>query len=104
MDTKELRRWIIDNNVEERTIKGFWYYLKTYQIEEPDDKLFKDYDLNLLNIKLEKVALIVNFYFDNDVEYVTAYLTINYFDEEIGMYKYIFTLNGETADDMLKIY
>ena len=104
MNTEELRNWIDEYNIKERTVKGFWGYIRSYKAEEPQEfkDVYKDIELDLIDVEIKKVALIVNYSFDEFAEYIVSYLDINHNGEEIAEYEAVFTLDGEDMDDFLK--
>lgn len=104
MNTFELRNWIENNNVEEKTKIKFWNYLNNYLKEEPE--LFYDQfgniDKQLIEVKVTKIALtIVNWPYDFLNDCVISYADVIYEDERIAVYKLVFNLVGEVIDDYL---
>lgn len=37
MDTRELKEWIVEHDINKRMIDGFWYYLNNYKEDHPED-------------------------------------------------------------------
>lgn len=102
MNTNELKKWIKDNNIEERTINGFWEYIKNYCQEVEDDvtDILNYIDINLLKIELRKASLSIIY---NYTDVVNVYLDIFFNDKCIGFYEMVFTLTGEVTDDFFKV-
>lgn len=97
-----LKQWYVDYNIEKRTIDGFWKYFNNYRNKEiydfEDD--FGEIDDRLIELNVSKIQFTVTF--DNG-DFVYAILNIYYNSEYIGLYKSIYTLNGEDADDLIRL-
>ena len=59
MDSNELKKWTIDNNIRERTIQHFWKCFENYKKEEPKEyeELFPNFDTQLLTIWFRKITI-----------------------------------------------
>jgi hypothetical protein len=103
LDTKALSDFIVKHSVHQRTLDGFWIYIKNWKLEDPEDfeTNWKDADFGLLKIVLKKVSLTINYRFDAPIEYVQAYASIIRDDEEIAVYHSLFNLDGTDNDDVL---
>ncbi|MEW9674271.1 hypothetical protein [Ammoniphilus sp. 3BR4] len=103
MDTKSLQKFIQEHDVFQRTIKGFWHYLNTWKAKDQSDfeKCFSGIDFNSLKVKVKKVSLTINYRYDEPLEYVQSYASVVHNDEEIAVYHFLLTLEGEYDDDVL---
>lgn len=105
MDTSKLRKWVIDNKIEERAIKGFYKALDNYRNDYSEQfiKHFMDFDRSKLNIEMRKVALMIVNWPNNSNDCVVAYIPIIYNKRNLGEYRIVFTLLGDIDDDYLVI-
>ncbi|GFP74327.1 hypothetical protein [Clostridium fungisolvens] len=104
MNTLELREWVVKNDIEKKTIKGFWNYYNNF-LEEDSESFYSIYgklDQKMICVNLSKVALtIVNWPDDYVNDCIIAYASIKYDDINIAEYKLVFNLKGEIVDDYL---
>jgi hypothetical protein len=108
MDTSELRKWVDENDVINRTFEGFRYCFNNSLSEEPEEfeRYFGHYEENKLKAFFHKVELkfVNRKYIDpinEDREFLEAYLRIEYNGEYLGYYSLLFDFNGDTFDDFL---
>ena len=104
MNTVELREWAISNNVEKRTIDGFWNYYNIFVNEEPESfySIYGKLNKEMIEVKVSKIALtIVNWPDDYVNDCVISFASIIYEDINIAEYKLVFNLLGEIIDDYL---
>ncbi|MCT8975292.1 hypothetical protein N4T77_01640 [Clostridium sp. CX1] len=107
MNGNELKKWVIENNIKQRTIESFWRCFEKYKVESPDeyDEYFGLFDKGSLTIWTDKIALkIMNwdtFYeeYNENHEFIEAYLKLEYKNKYIGYYSLLFNFSGETFDD-----
>lgn len=61
MNLDILKQWYLDNNIEKRTIKGFWKYYNNYKNEEIYDfeNDFGDIDDRLIELKVSKIQFML---------------------------------------------
>lgn len=106
MKMDELENWIIDNNIIERTKLGFWRYIDNYRNDAPKEfeEDFKNIDINFLKIEISKIGLIINYRFDDHIQFVLAQIEIESNEKEIGVYEFVFSLDGSDMDDYLRMY
>ena len=107
MNSSELKQWIKENNIRQRTIESFWRCFANYKTDNPNQyaEYFSDFDKDSLVLWMNKIVLkIMNW--DNfeeegnhNDEYVEAYLSIEYKNEDIGYYSLLFNFSGESFDD-----
>lgn len=103
MDSIEFKKWIIDNNIWQKTFEGFWVCFENYKKEDPEEftEYFGDFDRAFLILKKEQIALKIK----NDPpsieheEYVEAYIDLEYKEDDIGYYSMLFNFSGESFDD-----
>lgn len=108
VNTSELRKWVEENDVKERTFEGFKYCFSNYLSEEPEEfeKYFGKYESEKMKVFFYKVELkYVNpEYIDSindDLEFIEAYLRIEYNGDYLGYYSLLFNFDGDTFDDFL---
>lgn len=106
MDTSELKQWFIYNNIENRTIEGFWGYFHNYRDEDIYDfedafgDAFGDIDERLIKVKVNKVQLTHIF---KHGDFIYSILNVYFMEDYFGEYKSVFTLDGEDEDDILRL-
>lgn len=102
MNSDQLKQWYVDNNIEERTINGFWNYFNNYRNEELYDfeDNFGNIDDRLVELKVSKIQFTVIF---ECGDFIYAILDIYYNNKYIGSYKSVYTLDGEIDDDLLNL-
>lgn len=106
MDSTAFKKWIIDNDIRRRTIEGFWECFESYKLEEPNEfnKYFQNFDKKLLILYNYQVVLKIKEWdefieeYDENIEYVEAYIKMIYKDEYIGYYSLLFNFSGEIFD------
>jgi len=108
VNTSELRRWVDENDVNKRTFEGFKYCFNNYLSEEPEEfeRYFGKYEAEKLKVFFYKVELklVSREYIDpinDDLEFVEAYLRIEYNGDYLGYYSLLFNFDGDTFDDYL---
>lgn len=112
MNSGFLKQWCLEHDVEARSINGFWYYFRNFQIadEEGFHSLFgNDFMPEDLTISLKEVALFIDQWDENSTyaaishgfDYVVSYIPIVFKGKKLGWYILFFTLEGETFDDFL---
>lgn len=107
MNSNELKKWVIENNIRQRTIEGFWRCFENYKLEEPDEynEYFGLFDKVALTLWMDKIALkIMNWdafdeKYNETQEFVEAYLKLEYKNKDIGYYSLLFNYSGESFDD-----
>ncbi|SFF17458.1 hypothetical protein SAMN04487969_116110 [Paenibacillus algorifonticola] len=106
----ELKQWAIKYDIEKISLASFWLSFNNY-IEEDSSEFREvfgdDFDHAFLTVNMESVALFLdkwNETKDNELlsygfDYVVSYIPIVYKTKKIGLYKLLFTLEGEVFDD-----
>jgi len=105
VNTEEFQSWISLNNIIERTKRDFWNYIENYRSEESEEflEVFSNVNMDYLEISISKVSLTINYRFDEPITFVSAFVDIEYEDEEIGEYESLYSLDGDDLDDYLRI-
>lgn len=112
MDSSSLKQFILLHEVRERTVSSFWKTFDMYRREEPEEffEVFGEFDKKLLFLNYVKVALTVCNWdsfeedeYNENHEYVSAYLDMHYNDKYIGYYSLLFNFSGEIFDDFFVI-
>lgn len=59
MNANELKKWVIENDIRQKTIESFWQCFENYMVENSDEyyKYFGTFDRDSLVIWMDKVAL-----------------------------------------------
>ncbi|QGQ93780.1 hypothetical protein EHS13_02100 [Paenibacillus psychroresistens] len=106
----ELRKWSLENEIEKKSIDGFWYCFNNYKNDDPQEcrEVFgEDFDESQLNIQLKNVALFIDRWDESkeydaisyQFDYAVSYIPIEYKNKNLGVYRMLFKLNGESFDD-----
>lgn len=107
---KELRQWAVKNDIEKTSIAGFWYCFNNYKQEDPEEfrQVFgDDFNAEILSVEMKSVALFIDKwdetkeyeYISYGFDYVVSYIPIVYKDQKLGIYKMLYTLEGQSFDD-----
>lgn len=108
MDNNSLKQFVLEHRLRERTIDAFWKCFESYRKEEAEEfvEVFGEFDKDLLTFGFEKVTLTIRNWdefeedeYNENHEYVEAYLSLEYKDKSIGHYSLLFNFDGETFDD-----
>ncbi|WP_419875229.1 hypothetical protein [Candidatus Pristimantibacillus sp. PTI5] len=110
MMDKELRQWAVKNDIEKKSNAGFWFCFNNYIQEDPEEfrQVFGyDFDAELLTVEMKSVALFIDTWDETKVyedisygfDYVVSYIPIVYKDQKLGIYKMLYTLDGQSFDD-----
>jgi len=107
MNSNELKKWVIENSIRQRIIESFWVCFENYKVECPDEcaEYFGLFDKDSLTLWMDNIVLkIMNWdTFDEDYnenhEFVEAYLKLEYKNQYIGYYSPLFNFSGESFDD-----
>jgi len=105
-DTVELKNWITINRVEEKVKESFEECFQSYRIASPDEfsSYFGEFEASLLEIKMQKICLNINDWRESEEEQIVAFAPIIYKEEELGIYKLFFDLDGQITDDVMIMY
>ncbi|MBP1967527.1 hypothetical protein [Paenibacillus aceris] len=106
----ELRQWALENEIEKKSMGGFWYCFNNYKNDDPQEfrEVFgDDFDESQLKIQLKNVALFIDRWDETkeyeaisyEFDYAVAYIPIEYKSKKLGVYRMLFKLNGESFDD-----
>lgn len=106
----ELRQWAIKNDIEKKSIAGFCFCFNNYIEECPEEfrQVFgDDFDVELLTVEMKSVALFIDKwdetkmyeYISYGFDYVVSYIPIVYKNRNLGIYKMLYSLEGQSFDD-----
>ena len=106
MNIVEIKEWIIQHDVEKRTIESFWNNLKSYRIEQEEEfeQFFGEFDETEVQANISQIALMLGNYPDFDSNHIISYVPIIYKGSSIGLYRLYFELDGTTSDDYFTLY
>ncbi|QOS80848.1 hypothetical protein JNUCC31_08235 [Paenibacillus sp. JNUCC31] len=84
----------------------FWKYVDSWKLEEPEEyfEAFGNSELSNLVLNRGKLALVINYYPDEPIEYVQTTLNIMFEDKIFAEYRFLQNLNGEIMDDGLSFH
>jgi len=76
MPIDEFKQWIVEQEIEKRTLQGFWLNLNNYQTEDPDEfnYFFKNFNRDNLDVTITQIALMLG-------NYPECNYTTNFFGE-----------------------
>lgn len=105
MGTNELKKWIIDHNVEVEILKHFDESFSDYKINCLEEfnchfPCFKQSDLSKY---LYKVSLTLIGWGESEQECIIVFLRIKYKDDYAGEYKLVYSFEGDIINDYLII-
>ncbi|TYQ13396.1 UNVERIFIED_CONTAM: hypothetical protein Cloal_4473 [Acetivibrio alkalicellulosi] len=106
MFAKELKKFIIEYDMDAKVVECFNDYFNQYRKEhlEEFNQLFDCYDPSKIETWLHSVSLKGYNWPELDYCNVVIELKILYDDEEIGVYQLFCDLNGNITDDVLRIH
>lgn len=102
MNTSELIDFVEKHNLHLRCTEAFKEYLREWEMENPTE--FRETfncKLDVINSKVAKVQLVVNYRFDEPIEYVQFTLDVIGSEQTIAQYNYLVDLNGIVMDDSM---
>ncbi len=104
MNTEQLKKWIVKNNVVERSKQSFYNFMKNYKIDEAEEyfKTFENLEIGSLETNTSKISLIINYEFGEPIEFISVELEITFKEKYLAIYQSLYTLNGEEMDDYLR--
>ncbi|MFK4373045.1 MULTISPECIES: hypothetical protein [unclassified Paenibacillus] len=106
MEVGKLKEWIVNHQVEKRTLENFFLNFDNYMKEQAEEfhMFFGDYDDKYLDVYLKKIALMLDNFPVLDYVHVISYLLIEYKGKVVGEYRLLLTLDGEVYDFLLTLY
>lgn len=110
-DFEELKKWIIEHDIEQKAYKGFWMNLENYKIEEPNEFMcyFSAYigeeDRGDFEVEIKSVSInYSNSYPNCDYNHVIVTIPIRYKGKEVGYYQLLLNFDGTPDDDFFVIH
>jgi hypothetical protein len=103
MNIEAFKALIALHKIEERTIQGFWGLINNTKINHDDDELedlLNSINISWLELIIHKISLAIIYDYS---EFIEAELRIYLKETFIGSYLCVFTLDGENADDILRL-
>ncbi|CAM4298640.1 hypothetical protein [Paenibacillus typhae] len=103
MDTTELRIFVDENKPFEVAKESFWNWIYTWKGEDPEDyfELFRNEDITTIVLTNERIALVINYQFDNPVEFLQTTINVYFKESLIAKYHYMQDFDGKAIDDVL---
>ncbi|MBJ6364053.1 hypothetical protein ACFOQM_22765 [Paenibacillus sp. GCM10012307] len=95
MDVKQLKSWVLSNGLEDRSLKGFWNAFMNYQHDcsEEFEKIFPNFAPEKLSLSVDKVALTISNWPEEDYNHVVITIRIEYENCYAGYYSGLSTQN-----------
>jgi hypothetical protein len=107
INISDLKKWVIEKDLEKETIKGFWENFNRWREECPEEfeETFDEgYETEKLNIFINTVSLTITNWPDEDFNNVVIRLEFEYDDSYVGNYRMVFVYDsGEIFDDYFVI-
>lgn len=103
METDNLKEFELKHNCFITAINGFWEYVNSWKVDEPDEfyEAFMTFDISKIALEKGKLSLVINYRFDQPIEYVQTTLEVFFMEKFFAEYRLLQTLNGEIMDDGL---
>lgn len=106
MDANDLRVWIVNHNLEERSTAEFWKMFASYQQEQQDEfqEFFPDYKSELLKIYTSNFSLRMENWPECDRTHVVASYDVVYKEKLMGWFRVYYWLTGQVDDNAFHLY
>ncbi|WP_223596471.1 hypothetical protein [Neobacillus bataviensis] len=108
INVKDLKKWILENDLERETIQGFWENFNSWKEEYPEEyeeTFMEGFKPEKLSIYIKSVSFTITNYPDEDFNHVVIRLNFEYDDSVIGEYRMVFDYEtGEVFDDIFSVY
>lgn len=105
MNTLELRKFVDVKKPFEEAREGFWNWINNWKNEEPEDysEVFRNGndDITKLVLTNERIAIVINYEFDEPVEFLQTTISVYYEESLIAKYHYMQDFDGRVIDDVL---
>ncbi len=97
---------VLQHNLEERTIAGFWNYFNNFQKECADEfqSEFPNYDKNEVEVSIDSVSLRLTNWPEDGYNHIVLLMRMHYKERHSGFYRMVFSLDGEIEDDHLSLF
>ncbi len=114
MVTKHLQQWITHYDVINRATYYFWELIRNYEKNDYNEfyTYFKNVNFTQVRLSLLKISFAYNYVCETTSEYVVAVFDVMFdeltahngdYQDEIAVYKALFTLEGEHIDAYLYV-
>lgn len=106
MNENELRQWIVEHNIQVRSIEQFWISFYSYKKESlaEFEHYFESFNEQYLDIEIQQIALMLSAPPEYADVHIVVYIPIVYHTKTIGLCRVLFTLNGVVDDDYFTLY
>lgn len=103
MNTDMLKEFEMKYDCFPKAIDCFWKYVNSWKTDEPEDfyEAFTTFNISKIILEKEKISLVINYRFDNPIEYVNTTLNVIFMGRSFAEYYLLLNLNGEIIDDGL---
>lgn len=103
----QLAEWAAYHRVEERSIADFWHCVRGYQVANREECLRhfgeNPLDEGQFTVAVSDLSVTCNTWPPRGQGYITVYIPIIYKGRNMGLYRSIYTPNGEDEDDYFHI-
>jgi hypothetical protein len=108
INIKDLKKWVIEKDLQNETIKGFWENFNKWKeeySEEFDETFEEGFDPEKLSLHVRQVSLTISNWPDEDHIHIVIRLGFEYEGSMIGEYRMVFDYGtGEVSDDIFNLY
>lgn len=103
METDNLKEFELKYSCFTKATNGFWEYVNSWRVDEPDEfyEAFMTFDISKIVLEKGKISLVINYRFDQPIEYVQTTLVVLFMEKFFAEYRLLQKLNGEIMDDGL---
>ncbi|MFF2888007.1 hypothetical protein [Paenibacillus sp. NPDC057967] len=91
MNTEQLERFAKEHQSFKKAEEGFWEYVNTWRVEEPEEyaEAFEDTDItNCTELLRAKIALVVNYRWDQTIRFVQTTLDVKINNRKVAQYHF----------------
>lgn len=101
MNTQEFKDFVKREQSFAKATEGFQEHIVNWRNNEPEEfiEAFQTSDLSILSTKIEKVCLVINYRFDEPIEYIQTTLIVLSNNKRLARYHYLQKLDGTEIDD-----
>ncbi|SMQ77842.1 hypothetical protein SAMN05444673_3099 [Bacillus sp. OV166] len=107
INIKDLKKWVIEKDLEKETINGFWETFNSWREESPEEfeETFQEgFEPEKLFIYVNTVSLTITNWPDENFNHVVIRLNFEYDESVIGEYRMVFDYEtGEVFDDIFNV-
>ncbi|AZN41866.1 hypothetical protein [Paenibacillus albus] len=105
MDIQGLKAFVLDNDLEQRSISRFWNYFNNWKREyvEEFEGTFPNFNPQNVEVFIDTVSLRITNWPEEGYNHVILTLRIHYEGFYSGIYQMVYNIDGSAEDDHLSI-